>query len=318
MIYSVYYESDSNEAKFLSKSGFDKFPYAVFEAEVNGDDVYPCECPGVNALPDVKQLMTMVKEYAKAVKKIVCPTYKGPASLKNKKLADVPGAYIEEDENGRGISPVYEINPRILELKQEKDELKQTIKEHFYNDLFAMILSTAQRGRTATEVNELKEEKMVLLSPLLEQIHCSLRQILSWIYDEQVRVGILSPLKKEYQNYKLEIEFVSSLAQAQKVINIASIERFTTFVSNIANAIDPVLKSKLNGEKIIEDYAAFANISPTQIVPSDEIDKIRTELKNSQTQNNQIQALKDGSQIIQNMGGVDSFGSDLLARFGVI
>ena len=40
------------------------------------------------------------EQYAKAVKKIVCPTYKGPASLKNKKLADVPGAYIEEDENG--------------------------------------------------------------------------------------------------------------------------------------------------------------------------------------------------------------------------
>ena len=36
--------------------------------------------------------------------------------------------------------------------------IKQVIKEHFYNDLFAMILSTAQRGRTATEVNELKEE----------------------------------------------------------------------------------------------------------------------------------------------------------------
>ena len=95
-------------------------------------------------------------------------------------------------------------------------------------------------------------------------------------------------------------------------------ERFTTFVSNIANAIDPVLKSKLNGEKIIEDYATFANISPTQIVPSDEIEKIRNEMKNSQNQQSQINALKESSQIIQNMGGVDSYGADLLARFGVI
>jgi len=135
------------------KRGFDKFPYVVFETGFSSDIDYPQDSPGINALADVKQLMTMVKEYAKAVKKIVCPTYKGPATLKNKKMADVPGAYIEEDENGRGISPVYEVNPRILELKQEKDELKNAIKEHFYNDLFAMILSTAQRGRTATEVN---------------------------------------------------------------------------------------------------------------------------------------------------------------------
>jgi len=308
----------SSKNEFLSIKGFNKFPYIVFESSSVLDTDYPQDSPGINAIADVKQLMTMVKEYAKAVKKIVCPTYKGPASLKNKKLADVPGAYIEEDENGRGISPVYEVNPKVLELKQEKDELKQVIKEHFYNDLFAMILSTAERGRTATEVNELKEEKMVLLSPLLEQIHSALREVLNWIYDEQIRVGIIEPPKKEYQNCKFEIEFVSSLAQAQKISNISSMERFTTFVSNIANAIDPILKSKLNGEKIIEDYATFANISPNQIVSSYELEKIRNDVKNSQIQQNQLNALKEGSQIIQNMGGVDSYGSDLLARFGVI
>ncbi len=308
----------NSKNEFLSIKGFSKFPYVVFESCPPLETDYPQDSPGINAIADVKQLMTMVKEYAKAVKKIVCPTYKGPASLKNKKLADVPGAYIEEDENGRGISPVYEVNPKVLELKQEKDELKQLIKEHFYNDLFAMILSTAQRGRTATEVNELKEEKMVLLSPLLEQIHSALRQILNWICDEQIKVGIIEPLKPEYNNFRFEVEFVSSLAQAQKVSNISSMERFTTFVSNMANAIDPVLKSKLNGEKIIEDYAACANISPNQIVPSYELDKIRADLKKAQEQQTQISALKEGSQIIQNMGGVDSYGSDLLSRFGIV
>ena len=308
----------SGQNEFLSIKGFDKFPYVVFESAYSADIDYPQDSPGINALADVKQLMTMVKEYAKAVKKIVCPTYKGPASLKNKKLADVPGAYIEEDENGRGITPIYEVNPRVLELKQEKDELKSAIKEHFYNDLFAMILSTAQRGRTATEVNELKEEKMVLLSPLLEQIHSALRQVLNWIYDEELRVGILEPLKSEYQNLRINIEFISSLAQAQKVSNISSMERFTTFVSNMANSIDPILKSKLNGEKIIEDYANFANISPTQIIPSVELDKIRTQARKIQSAQEQMQIISQGSQIIQNMGGVDSKGSDLLSRLGVI
>ena len=308
----------SGKNEFLSVKGFDKFPYVVFESGFTSDFDYPQDSPGICALADVKQLMTMVKEYAKAVKKIVCPAYKGPASLKNKKLADVPGAYIEEDENGRGISPVYEVNPRILELKTEKDELKQIIKEHFYNDLFAMILSTAQRGRTATEVNELKEEKMVLLSPLLEQIHTSLKQILFWIYDEEIKTGILEPLNEKYSNTKFQIEFVSTLAQAQKVANISSMERFTTFVSNIANSIDPILKQKLNAEKIIEDYATFANISPSQLVSKTEMDKIRKETLKTQNQQTQMQIAKEGSQILQNMGGVDSFGSDLLARIGII
>ena len=239
----------SSKGEFLSLRGYSKFPYVVFESGFNPENEYPNDSPAICALPDVKQLMTMVKEYAKAVKKIVSPAYKGPASLKNKKLADIPGAFIEEDENGRGISPIYEVNPKILELKQEKDELKEIIKEHFYNDLFAMILSTSNTTRTATEVNELKEEKMVLLSPLLEQIHSALRQILYWIYDEEIKIGLIK--KPNLKSYQFKIEFVSSLAQAQKVTNISSMERFTTFVSNIANSIDPILKSKLNAEKII-------------------------------------------------------------------
>ena len=69
-----------------------------------------------NALPDVKQLMSMVIDEGKAVKKMISPTYKGPASLKNKKMIDAPAAFIEEDENGRGLSPIYEVNPRVLEV----------------------------------------------------------------------------------------------------------------------------------------------------------------------------------------------------------
>ncbi len=76
----------SNKNEFLSIRGFDKFPYVVFESSYSSDIDYPQDSPGINALADVKQLMTMVKEYAKAVKKIVCPAFKGPASLKTKDL----------------------------------------------------------------------------------------------------------------------------------------------------------------------------------------------------------------------------------------
>lgn len=148
---SIYYEVNSND-KFLRKSGFDRFPYVVFEASCNGEDNYPSKGLGAYALPDAKQLMTMVKEYAKAVKKMVTPAYKGPASLKNKDMSDVPGHFNETDENGNGLTPVYEVNPRVLELKNGIDELKESIKSAFYNDLFAMILNTSERGRDRKSV----------------------------------------------------------------------------------------------------------------------------------------------------------------------
>ncbi len=314
---SVYYEFDSSEEKFLSKSGFDKFPYAVFESEVNGEDVYPCECPGVNALPDVKQLMSMVIDEGKAVKKMISPTYKGPASLKNKKMIDAPAAFIEEDENGRGLSPIYEVNPRVLEVDSIIDKLKESIKETFYNDLFAMILNTAERSRTATEVNELKEEKMVLLSPLLQQIHNGLNQIMDWVFRECITLNILPEAPEEIMGENMDIEFVSTLAQAQKAAKISAMERFTTFTINLAQSLDTSLKKKLNGNKIIDDYADFANISPEQLVPTKEVEKRKEKEEEAENQKAIIEQAKEGSEIIKNIGGTDSYGSDLLARLGI-
>ena len=315
---SVYYEVDSNEEKFLSKSGFDKFPYAVFESEVNGEDVYPSECPGVNALPDVKQLMSMVVDEGKAIKKMISPAYKGPASLKNKKLIDAPAAFIEEDENGRGLTPIYEVNPRILEVDSIIEKLKQSIKEIFYNDLFAMILNTAERSRTATEVNELKEEKMVLLSPLLQQIHNGLNQIIDWVFDECIRLNILPEPPVEIMGADMDIEFVSTLAQAQKAVKISAMERFTTFTINLAQALDPSLRNKLNANKIVDDYADYANISPEQIVPTEDVEKKKKKEEEALVQKQFVEQLKEGSEIIKNIAGTDSYGSDLMARLGLM
>lgn len=315
---SVYYEYASNEEKFLSKSGFDRFPYAVFESEVNGEDVYPCECPGVNALPDVKQLMSMVIDEGKAVKKMISPTYKGPASLKNKKMIDAPAAFIEEDENGRGLSPIYEVNPRVLEVDSIIDKLKESIKEIFYNDLFAMILNTAERSRTATEVNELKEEKMVLLSPLLQQIHSGLNVIIDWVFQECINLNILPEPPAEIMGANMDIEFVSTLAQAQKATKISAMERFTTFTVNLANSLDPALTKKINANKMVDDYADYANISPEQIVPTRDVEKQKQKDEESKKQQQAMEQIKQGSEIIQNIAGTDSYGGDLMERLGIL
>lgn len=314
---SVYYEKNAKGTEFLSESGFDKFPYIVFEAETNGEDVYPSDCPAINALPDLKQLNTMIKEYAKAIKKIVSPPLKGPAKFKDRTISTLPESYIEDVEgDSQGVRPVHEVNPRILELAQEIEKMKAIIKEHFYNDLFAMILNTAERGRTATEVNELKEEKMVLLSPLLEQIHTGLKNFFEWLLNELAEVGALPIPPEQIQGGEFEIEFVSTLAQAQKVQKIAGMERFSTFTLNLANTLDPALRYKINGCKMVDDYADYANIDPSQINPTEYVEQIRAQQQQKQEQQEQIAAMQQGTEMIKNIGGVDAIGANLAARLG--
>lgn len=313
---SVTYEVGSGADKFLKKAGFDKFPYVVFESSSNGEDIYPSKGCGIFALPDAKQLMTLVKEYGKAVKKMVSPACQGPSSLKNVVKSDQPG-FFNEDGDGAGIRPIYEVSPQVLELKVMIGELRENIKSIFYNDLFAMILNTAERGRTATEVNELKEEKMVLLSPLLERIHIALKQIIDWVFYAELDAGILPPVPQELEGEEIEIEFISTLAQAMKAQNISSMERFITFTANMAQAVDPVLIKKVKGEKMIDDYADFANIDPAQITPNEEIEAFRQEQMQKQAVAEQMEQIKQGSEMIKNIGGNDSYGADLLRRLGM-
>ncbi len=315
---SVYYEVDGDKEKLLSKSGFDKFPYVVFEGDPNGEDVYPTEGCGINALPDAKQLMSMVVDEGKIIKKICSPQMKGPAELKNKKLTDQPATFTENNQNGDGLQPIYQVPPQVVTpLEALLEAKRQSIYELFFNDLFAMILNTADRGRTATEVNELKEEKMVLLSPILEQVHSGLKTVMEWIFAECMQRGIIPPPPSQIANGELEIEFVSMLAQAQKAQKISAMERFTTFTINLANAIDPALVKKLNGAKIIDDYADFININPEQVTPTEEVDKFREEQAKKQQQAEQMQQLQQGSEMIKNVGGADAFGGELMARIGL-
>jgi hypothetical protein len=316
---SVYFERGGDTDKFLSQGGFNIFPYLVFEADVNGDDVYPSDSPGIAILPDVKQLMTMTLELAKAYKKMISPAYRGPASVKNhlKRTTDSPGSFVPEDDNGRGLSPIYEVNPRVLELKNNIEEIKNSIGQAFYNDLFAMMINTNRRQITATEIDERREERMVLLSPLLEQIHDSLKDLNNWTFETCLEVGIIPPPPEQIQGAEIKIEFVSTLAQAMKAANIGAIERFLTFLSNITATLDPSARMKANINEIIDDYADIANIEPDEVVPTEIVEQQQAMAAQKEAQQQAMANVQQGSEIIKNMGGADASGGNLMERIGL-
>ena len=68
---------------------------------------------------------------------------------------------------------------------------------------------------------------------------------------------------------------------------------------------------------MIDDYADYANIDPSQIAPNEELDAFREEQAQKQQQAEQMQQLQQGSEMIKNIGGADSYGADLLRRLGM-
>lgn len=320
---SVYFERAAKKCtKLLRKSGMDVFPYVVFGGTTNGENVYPTGSPGMTALADTKQLITMIREYGKAVKKMVSPAYTGNAKNINKvkNLNDNSGSFIPSaKDDSNTIRPIHEVNPTGLSpLYDCIEQTKNSIGQIFYNDLFAMMVNTNRRQITATEIDERREEKMVLLSPLLEQMHTALKQVFDWLFHVCLEEGIIPPVPQSIQGMDLKIEFVSTLAQAQKASSIVGMERFVTFAANTAQAIgDPLLAKKVNGAKMIDDYADFANIDPDQIVPTEVVEQAKAAQAQQMAAQQMINQAQQGSEIVDNIAGNSASRNEVLNMLGL-
>lgn len=326
---SVYFEK-TNSNKFLSESGFNHFPYVVFETMVNGEDVYPSNSPGIESFSDVKQLMAMIRDYNKALKKIVSPPLTGPSELKNKKIVDAPASFTPVGTAGAAkLEAIYQVDARALTISQNIQDIKKIIGQIFYNDLFAMLTnSDFTQPRTATELNMRKEEALVLLSPLLQQVHSGQKQVMNITFeicleiDEtfEIQAGkrLIPMPPKQIQGSDIDIEFVSTLAQAQKAAVIGATERFVTFAANLSQATgDRTAIMKLNVPEIIDDYASFANIETDNVIPTEVVQAQMAAAAKAQQQQQQMAALQQGSEIIKNMGGADASGGNLMERIGL-
>jgi len=275
----------------------------------------------MEALPDTKQLMEMIEDEAKGIKKIYSPTYKGPSQLKSA-VKDAPGAYIgEPDDTNKTITPVHQVNPQFMGIHDLIEQKKKDIENAFYNDLFSIILNTQKSGRTAFEVNELKEEKLSLLAPLLNQVHGGHKGVFDWLFELIQDAGICPEPPEELIGREFDVEFISTLTQARQAVKVSGIERIVTYVTNLASKVDPTLKYKIKFDESIDMYAKLGNVDMSLLRSNEEVNKIREAEAQQQAQIAQQQALmnelQQGSEIIKNIGGQDSYGAELLNRFGV-
>lgn len=275
---SVYYEADlgvrEGERKFLRESGFDEYPIVSPRWDVTGEDVYATDCPGMTSLGDVKALQLAERRKYQAIDKVANPPLQGPISLKDKFKNGTPvgGEPIwHPDGDGGQLSSIYgNYRPDIGAIKDEINNVEERISRAFYEDLFLMLASSDRRQITAREVAEKHEEKLLMLGPVLERLHTELLDpLIDRTFKIAERNGILPPPPQELQNRELEVEYVSVLAQAQRLVNTGAIDRITEYVGNIS-AIWPEARHKININEAIDDYADALGVNPSNINSDDE------------------------------------------------
>lgn len=254
---SLYYienQSETENGGYIYTGGFEEFPVPVARYQVIEGSAYG-KGPGWYAEGDARMLQIMKKDLLTAVELMVKPPMKGPADVTNTGGVNlIPGGYtaINNLAGNNTVEPLFQIpvNPQWLAAEIQKTE--ESIKRIYSADLFLMLDSIDTPQMTAREVMERQQEKLQQLGPVVERLQDEfLSPIIERTYNIAERMGIFEPIPEEVaerlMNQDIKIEYISPLAQAQKMSGLVNIEQAVSFVGQIAQlypdalkAIDPV------------------------------------------------------------------------------
>lgn len=308
--------------KALRKSGYEEQPFFVARWDVIGEDIYGSGCPAMDCLGDNKGMQILEKRKAEAVDKNVRPPMTAPISAKTQRLSLLPGdvSYVDESASGAKFRASIEVRPESVTVASNAVlDHEERINQTFYVHLFlAMIMRPRTGGGkqpiTATEVTEQHEEKMLMLGPVVTRDN---DDVLDPMHNRILRIGIrngkLPPLPETLMGKRIKIEYISIMAQAQKLLGTAASERFVSFVGSLSAAV-PNVKDIPNWDKIVKNYAEMLGVSPDEINTMEVIEQLREATAQAQRAAQMGQSMATGADAAKAASEADLGGDSVLSR----
>lgn len=289
---SCWFEKSSDDGSFLLESGYDDYPVMSPRWDVLGEDIYG-HSPAMEVLGDVKALQKLNAKYLKAADKMIDPPLLADTILQNQSISMLPGGvtFVANLQAAGGAKSVHDVPPQMLGPVAEQIVAHQErIKRAFYADLMLMFATSDNTQMTAREVEERHQEKLLVLGPYMERLNNELfDKVITRTFSIMNDRGMIPPPPRELQGQELKVEYISMMAQAQKLIGLTGLERLVGFVGNVAAAAPDSL-DKLDIDQCIDEYADMVGSPPRAVRSDDEVAAIREQRQQAQ-QAQQLAAL---------------------------
>lgn len=269
----VFWDEGAPTGELLRDRGYFDFPAITPRWELAANDAYGTS-PGMDALPDIIQLQHETKKKSQALDKLVSPPLLADITLEHRPMALLPNGvtFVSRLDQNTGARPIYTVNPPLGEMSADIQQVQIRIQETFHNELFQMI-SQLDTVRSATEIDARREEKLVLLGPVLERFENEgLDPGIKRVYGIMDRKGLLPeipPILLE-SNAELEIQYVSILSAAQSAVGTAPTERLLQLIGNIGQ-IWPEAKLLPDIPELLRDYAIDIGVKQKNLRTRDEV-----------------------------------------------
>ena len=313
---SVYMELETRDEAteselYLYEGGYRELPYFVPRWMVAGSDIYGIGA-GMDVLPDVKRLHLLQKKIIMAVDKVIDPPMRVPSGYKER-LRLMPGGINPVDAlQGEPIKPLYQINFDVAAAEAKAERLQMAVREGLFNDMFLMILE--RPNMTATEVVERHEEKLMLLGPVIErQMNELLDPLIERTFNILVRKGKIPPAPSEIQGKDWSIEYVSLMAQAQKMVATQGINSLVGFMGTLAG-LQPDVMDKVDTDLAIEAYADAVGVPASLIRSKERVDAMRDARAQEQAQAQAMAQAGAGAGIAKDLSSASMDNTNLLGQ----
>jgi hypothetical protein len=274
---SVYWDdADGDPERCLKISGYEEQPFWAPRWDTTGGDTYGTS-PGFDALPDMRELQLQTMRKTQATEFLVKPEKIVPASVKlTGKAGNIVTASLVDA--AKVIVP-YEMPWQAMgEIMKDVERCATSIDRLTYADLFMAITNMEGiQPRNLQEIASRNEEKLTQLGPVIERVNNEKLEVaIDRTFGIMSRKGLLPPAPEQLQGQALKVDFVSILAQMQRMVGLGQIERTVSFVGNLA-ATFPEAGDRLDVDEIVDDYADRAGAPPKMIRSVKDADKIRAQ-----------------------------------------
>lgn len=320
---SVTYEVKSAEKeKYLRVSGYDSFPIMYARWFVKGSDTYGTRNPGRIATGDNKQLQIMEEDVLKALDKAINPPIVAPESvLKTGGVNALPGGVTPYNEGGSGNPPVralYEVRPDVQSVEYKIERIENRINEAFKVNLFQAMSYMPDKTKTATEILEIKEEKLMNIGPVIGNLQPELHKpLIDRTYEIMMRFGLIPPLPEDAPEYiqgmELDVEYTSILALAQKAAETNRI-RSTVELAMETVQVFPEIRHKINMPKALDKYNELIS-GPADILRSDdEYEQLVQQEREQMMQQEAMATAVQGAKSAKDLAGASVEGDNALTQ----
>jgi len=312
-------QSGTSSRGFLRKRGFNERAAIVGRWDLVSNDPYG-RSPGMDALPDIKQLQQETRRKAQGIDKGINPPLVADVQLKNQPASLLPGGitFLQGmmSTGNDGMKPAYgNWRPDIAAITADLEEVRKRIRETFFLNLFNVASQFETRSNiTAVEWDMRKSESLVMLGPVMERLHNEvLAPTIDRVWGIMARAGIIPPPPPEIANMELNVEYVSMLALSQNAAQAGSIERVLQMAGQVAG-IDPAVTDNVDFDMALDIYSNLLNNSPRMIRSPAALTAIRQQRQQQQQQAQQAEMIEKYAGAAQAASQIDVGGGQNLVQ----